>query len=197
MRRPQALEKRLKKFPLQHWGIGPPELSPSLGPQRKRRCRPAKEPTMSLRAFLTCCLVMTAIATHADAPASSSDRPFTVEYYYRIKWGQQEEWMELYRRSHWPIMVEEMKQGYILDVQVHQPHTYEPDPYRWDVRVSITYKSVLVPFGMSDRDREQTLARLFPDREQQARDERRRKELLEALWEVAIKPVATAQWQGP
>ena len=149
---------------------------------------------MSLRTFLTSLLVMTALTTHADAPATNSDRPFTVEYYYRIKWGQQEEWMDLYRRSHWPIMLEEMKQGYILDVQVHQPHNYEPDPYRWDVRVSITYKNVLVPFGMSDRDREQTLARLFQDREQQARDERRRKELLEALWEVAIKPVATAQW---
>jgi hypothetical protein len=147
---------------------------------------------MRLRACLLALLLLVSFGARADAPAPGGDQPYTVEYYYRIKWGYKDEWLELYKRSHWPIMLEEIKQGYVLDITVSEPHNYMPDPYRWDLRVAITYKNASLRYG--DRNREQHLQRLFPDRTRQQRDEKRRKELLDALWEIASKPVTTSDW---
>jgi hypothetical protein len=147
---------------------------------------------MRPRTCLLALLLLVTFGARADAPAAGGDQPYTVEYYYRIKLGYKDEWLELYKRSHWPIMLEEMKQGYVLDIKVSEPHNYMPDPYRWDLRVAITYKNASLRYG--DRNRENHLERLFPDRTQQQRDENRRKELLDALWEIASKPVATSEW---
>lgn len=65
--------------------------------------------------------------------------PITVEYYYRVRWGALDEFIELFERNHWPIL------------------------------------------------REQLAARLFPDRERHAAEERRRFELLEAHWDVPLE----------
>jgi hypothetical protein len=148
---------------------------------------------MQLRLILLTLLTMTSLCIRADAPTGQGDRPYTVEYYYRIKWGYKDEWMQLYKRSHWPIMVLEMKQGHILDIKVHEPHNYAPESHRWDLRVSITYKSALERYDTSER-REKNLAQLFPNRAQQHQDENRRRELLEELWEHAIKPTSTDGW---
>jgi hypothetical protein len=149
---------------------------------------------MRLRILLLSVLVLTSSWARGDTVGAAADPSYTVEYYYRIKWGYKDEWMDLYKRSHWPIMVEEMRQGYVLEIKVSEPHQYMPDPYRWDLRVSVTYKNASIRYG--DRNREKHLAQLFTDRVQQQRDENRRKELLDALWEVASKPVATSVWSS-
>lgn len=146
---------------------------------------------MQARILLLSVLALVSCWARSDT-GGVAEQPYTVEYYYRIKWGYKDEWLELYKRSHWPIMVEEMKQGYVLGIEVSEPQNYLPDPYRWDLRVSITYKNASMRY--SDRNRAQHLAQLFPDRTKQLRDENRRKELLDALWEVASKPVASGNW---
>lgn len=145
---------------------------------------------MQLRKCLPVLLLLITASAHADP---LPDQPYTVEYYYHIKPGFENEWMELYKRSHWPIMVEEIKQGYVLDIKVSEQRHYMPEPHRWNLRISITYKDASTRY--SNRNREQLLAQLFTDREQQERDENRRKELLHALWEIASKPVATSEWE--
>ncbi len=46
-------------------------------------------------------LSLTAFVTrHDDAPASAQDGPFPVEYYYKIRWGLFDEWVELYKKNH-------------------------------------------------------------------------------------------------
>ena len=32
----------------------------------------------------------------------AQDRPYPVEYYYKVQWGYFDEFMELYKRNHYP-----------------------------------------------------------------------------------------------
>ena len=36
--------------------------------------------------------------------ADNSSDDFTYEYYYKVKWGYFDEWMELYKRNHYPVL---------------------------------------------------------------------------------------------
>jgi hypothetical protein len=115
------------------------------------------------------------------------DAPVTVEYYYRIKWGYQEEFVELFRKNHYPVLLEQVKSGRLLKVQAFEPR------FHGDGRSDWTFMSILVfkdwqAFG----DGSATAAivkRLYPDQEMFRREEQRRFELVEAHWDVPLKPV--------
>ena len=49
------------------------------------------------------------------------DGSFAVEYYYKIRWGHVDEWMELYRKNHYPVLVREMELGRIVDMYAAFP----------------------------------------------------------------------------
>lgn len=151
---------------------------------------------MNLRTRAVATTVLLWSAFDACATERAVESPFTVEYYYKIKWGHYEEWLELYKRNHWPIMQAEMKDGDILHISVDQPQNSSPEPYRWDARVTITFKNILIPHGLTDRSlkRAALIARLYPNRELYDREERRRTELLDGFWEVELDPVATGDW---
>ena len=58
-------------------------------------------PTSRTRAALGLATVLvlslTAFVTRHDAaPPSPQEGPFPVEYYYKVRWGHFEEWLELY-----------------------------------------------------------------------------------------------------
>lgn len=57
-------------------------------------------------------LFLAATTISAQAP----DEPYVVENYYRIKWGHQEEFIELYKKNHYPIVQKMMESGYITEV---------------------------------------------------------------------------------
>lgn len=149
---------------------------------------------MPLRNYFAAFFVLLSSVSATYADENGVNTPFTVEYYYKVKWGYYDEWLELYKKNHWPILIEETKAGHLLDVKVHQPHRNMPEAQRWDLRVTITYRNVLVPHRLIDSGREALVARLFPNRELHDREERRRFELLEGLWDAELAPVATDRW---
>ncbi len=129
-----------------------------------------------------------------SAAESESEGASTVEYYYTVKHGYLDEWMELYKKNHWPILEAEMEDGLILEVTVDRARTYLPESHRWSVRVTITFESALVPLGLVDRNRESNVARLFPDRKLFDDEERRRFQLLVGFMEVKVATVSTDDW---
>ncbi|MCA1626050.1 MAG: hypothetical protein LC768_16370, partial [Acidobacteria bacterium] len=38
-------------------------------------------------------------------------RPFTIEFYYKVKWGHFDEFLELYKKNHYPILLRQKKLG--------------------------------------------------------------------------------------
>jgi hypothetical protein len=166
----------------------------SLSASRTRRSEMRAVPSLLWVARRATIIVLLLTSFGASAAENTPDQPFTVEYYYRIQFGHFDEWIALYKKNHWPVMVAEMEDGQVLDIKIDRPRGYRPESYRWDVRVTITFKNVLIPHGLIDRDRESTIARLFPDRDLFEKEEQRRFELLEGLMQVELVSVPTDDW---
>ena len=120
----------------------------------------------------------------ADRRSAADDR-YVIEYYYKVKWGFQREFIDLYRKNHYPILKKQMEKGSILEIVAVAPRYHSPEESRWDYRVTIVYKNLLAahePGGLTDDE----MKKLFPDRAAFERDERRRFEVLDAHWDLPL-----------
>lgn len=128
----------------------------------------------------------------AQSPSSSSkeiatDPPFIAEYYYKAKWGHAEEFLTLLKKNHLPILKKEIELGRLLQVNISQPRYHTTEDGRWDYRVTIVFKNAKVANEAFD---EAALARqIYPDQDTFHKEEQRRFEILEAHWDLPIKPV--------
>ena len=66
--------------------------------------------------------------------------PVNVEYFYRVRWGFHDEWLDLFRRNHWPLLREAKRAGHILEVSLFTPRFHGDGRADWDVMVRITYR---------------------------------------------------------
>lgn len=110
--------------------------------------------------------------------------PVTVEYYYRIRWGAVDEFLELFTRNHWPILREQLASGRYTDVRAFTPRFHGDGRADWNFLVSITYRDWA---AIEDHADAEISARLYPDRARFEAEERRRFELLEAHWDVTLE----------
>lgn len=137
-------------------------------------------------------MILAAAATLALAvPAAAPAEPVTTEYYYRIKWGSFDEFMELYKRNHQPILNEMKKQGFITAMRIETPLTHLAGDIRWDLRVTITTRDADSAVGITGPYTQAAMAaarRLFPDKATFDAEERKRFGLLEEHWDVIVVP---------
>jgi hypothetical protein len=122
----------------------------------------------------------------AQAPAAQtalrSER--AVWYFYRVKWGFQDEFVGLFQRNHYPVLKEEMKTGRIKDVRTYVPTYHGDGRADWTFAVVITYRDTAAMMGPSGDDT--IVRRLYPDATKFAREEQRRFEILDAHWDVPL-----------
>lgn len=130
--------------------------------------------------------------TTSEAAAQTSGRPFTVEYYYKIKWGYTGEWMDLYRRNHYPILLKQQEMGRIVSMSAVTPANHAGEANRWDMRFTITWKNAEV--AHDDFDSSSIIAALYPDRARFDREEQRRFELLLEHMDVPVFHEDLKEW---
>ena len=111
--------------------------------------------------------------------------PVEVLYFYRTRWGAHDEFVELFRKNHWPILREQIGTGRHLAVEMWTPRFHGEGRADWDVLVSITYRDWAAIEEHSDAE---IAGRLYPDQATFKREEQRRFELLEAHWDVPLSP---------
>ena len=121
--------------------------------------------------------------------AADKDRTVTMEYYYQIKWGHQEEFIELYKKNHLPLLKILIEAGYMLSVHTVRPTLHFPEARRWDYRVTIVFRDAEAALSEPPEEWEQAKARLYPDQDIFKQEESRRFQLVEAHWDVAITDV--------
>lgn len=129
----------------------------------------------------------------ATENAKAISTPVTVEYYYRIRWGEMDEFLRLYRKNHEPLLLEMQKQGWITRIQQNQPFTHMAGGQRWDLRITLVYRDAEAAVGVGgayDAATEAATKRLFPDRATYEAEEARRFSLLEEHWDVIVTPVS-------
>jgi hypothetical protein len=122
----------------------------------------------------------------AQAPAgqSATRAERTVWYFYRVKWGFQDEFVTLFQRNHYPVLKEEMKTGRIKDVRTYVPTYHGDGRADWTFAVAITYRDVAAMTGPSTEG--DIVRKLYPDQAKFAKEEQRRFEILDAHWDVPL-----------
>ena len=121
-------------------------------------------------------------------PAQTTDasgKPFVVEYYYRAKWGYADEFLQLFKKNHYPLLKKQVDMGRMLKVWMDQPRYHTTEDGRWDYRVTIVFKNSSVANEPFDEDA--LKKQLWPDQATYQKEEQRRFEILLSHWDLPIR----------
>ena len=155
--------------------------------------------TQTLRATLASAAILTgALAlvrpmdvsvVRAQAPAAQAAgrAERTAWFFYRVKWGFQEEFVALFRKNHYPVLKDQMKTGRITAVRTYVPTYHGDGRADWTFAVSITYRDTAAMTGPSGEA--EIVRRLYPDQTTFRREEQRRFEILDAHWDVPLNEI--------
>lgn len=141
------------------------------------------------RILTTAMLLVTALCAAPRAQAEERT-PFITEAYYRIQWGHFDEFMDLFKRNHYPILKELQKRGVIQSMEASFPINHASEDSRWDFRLRIT----LMDTDLMAREVAKVSMELYPDQEKLREEERRRFSLLDAHTDVVIRLEDLANW---
>ena len=131
----------------------------------------------------------------AIMPAQSPSRPSsaaaapaagrTTWFFYKVKWGFQDEFLDLFQRNHYPVLKARLDAGHYASIRTFTP------TYHGDGRADWTFAVELIErAGSSGVPTEQEIVKkLYPDMAKFRREEQRRFELLEAHWDVPLNAV--------
>src|SRR6476659_8892656 len=118
------------------------------------------------------------IAFAVTSAAIAQEAPIQVAYYYRVRWGFQQEFERLFLKNHYPVLMEMKQRGRVQDVKLLRPTYHLKDD--WTFLVVITYPT-WAALG-SPSDEEAITRKLYPDYERFQKEEQRRFEILESHW---------------
>ena len=118
------------------------------------------------------------------APSENADKPYVVEWVYKVKWGHADDYWQLFKKYQIAILNREKELGYVTSYTVYRPSLHTGEDTRWEFTVLITYKNQ----AASGHGREIT-RQLFPDQDALKRDENRRWELVEEHWDLPIRAI--------
>ena len=125
-------------------------------------------------------------------PQGAPDQPYSVEYYYKVQWGHQQEFLQLFLKNHYPLLEKVKASGRILSLKIEEPANHMTEDARWDYRVTIRYKnSALATTANPDEDR--FIKQLWPDQATYTREEQRRFEILLAHWDLPLTDITPAR----
>ncbi len=124
-------------------------------------------------------------------PQVATDQPYTMEYYYKVPWGHQQEFLQLFLKNHYPLLKKLVESGRALSVKIETPANHMTEDARWDYRVTIRFKNSTLATTANPRE-EDWIKELWPDQETYRREEQRRFEILLAHWDLPVTDITPA-----
>jgi hypothetical protein len=135
-----------------------------------------------LIAVLGICL-LGSLAVGAQAPPKQAGaEPKTTWYFYTVKWGLQDEFLDLFQRNHYPILKAKEKAGMFRSVRTFVPEFHGDGRADWTFAVEL----VVPPNPPATPTDEEIISKLYPNRAKFAQEEQRRFEVLAAHWDVPL-----------
>ena len=119
---------------------------------------------------------------------TASGEYFTVEGFYKVKWGYADEFIGLWKANHYPLLKKAIEKGDIISVTASKPILHSGEDTRWDFRVIIVFKTVVQAFDQNLT--EPYKKQLYPDLEALKKAEQHRFELLISHWDVETDKVS-------
>jgi len=146
----------------------------------------------SLALLSAWCFAASLFAAPAGAPSafggqsavSPGDKPYLVEWVYKVKWGYAEEFWQLFKKYQIATLNREKELGYVTSYTVYRPGFHMGEDTRYEYRIVIAYKNISSSTHGSEVEKQ-----LFPDQATMKREENRRWELTVAHYDVPIRVV--------
>jgi hypothetical protein len=127
------------------------------------------------------------------APAQgAANQPYTMEYYYKTLWGRQQEFLQLFLKNHYPLLLKEVEGGRILSVKIETPANHMTEEARWDYRVTLTFRNSTLA-TTANPDEAALIKQLWPDEQTFRREEQRRFEILLSHWDLPVTNITPAR----
>jgi hypothetical protein len=122
------------------------------------------------------------VLAQAPAAQSATATGSTTWYFYRVKWGYQEEFLDLFQKNHYPVLKAQLGTR-LLAVRTYVPRYHGDGRADWTFAVAITAREPLEQTGPTEAEITRSL---YPDQEAFRKEEQRRFELLDAHWDVPL-----------
>ncbi len=135
-------------------------------------------------------VLQVAVMLTGAAVAEDRREPFITEAYYRVEWGHFDEFMDLFKKNHYPILEKLQKMGLIESMSADFPINHASEDSRWDFRMTIVIPDTQAyALAMPAVSKE-----LFPDQKKLAEQEQHRFSLLSAHTDVVIRTEDLSKW---
>ena len=121
-------------------------------------------------------------------PQGAPNQPYVMEYYYKVQWGRQQEFLQLFLKNHYPLLQKIVESGRMISVKIEQPANHMTEEARWDFRVTIRFKNSTMA-TTANPDEERLIKQLWPDQTTYQREEQRRFEILLAHWDLPMTDI--------
>jgi len=125
-----------------------------------------------------------AAAMQAPAGQSTAIAERTVWYFYKVRWGFQEEFVALFKKNHLPVLKAQQEAGRIATVRAFAPTNHGDGRADWTFAVAVTFPTAAAMHSPSNEDA--IVKRLYPDQATFKKEEQRRFEILDAHWDVPL-----------
>ncbi|MBC8155112.1 MAG: hypothetical protein H7Z72_19660, partial [Bacteroidetes bacterium] len=102
-----------------------------------------------------------------------------------------EEFLELYKKNHLPLLKKAQERGDVLKIVVEKPRFHATEDSRWDYRVTLVFKNMQAAFDPNLT--EPYKKALYPDLDKLKTEEKRRFELLISHWDTETVGVDLAK----
>jgi len=121
-------------------------------------------------------------------PQGGADQPYAVEYYYKVQWGHQQEFLQLFLKNHYPLLQKMVEGGRMVSVKIETPAYHTTEDGRWDYRVTIRFKNSTLA-TTANPDEARLIKQLWPDQATYQREEQRRFEILVSHWDLPVTDI--------
>lgn len=136
------------------------------------------------RAMSTFLLLAVAMLPSSSASGQKSSQPYIVEWVYKVKFGYQDEFWQIFQKYQIATLNKEKELGGVLKYEVFRPGLHTSEDRRWDYRIVIYYKDVA-----SSSEGSKVEKQLFPDQAKMKGEEQRRWDLTEVHWDLPIRQI--------
>ncbi len=143
---------------------------------------------LSVFTVVLLCTIAAPLKAQGAPPQGGADQPYTVEYYYKVQWGHQQEFLDLFLKNHYPLLKRIVATGRMLSVKIESPAYHTTEDGRWDYRVTIRFKNSTVA-TTSNPEEEALIKEMWPDQATYKKEEQRRFEILLAHWDLPVTDI--------
>jgi hypothetical protein len=124
-------------------------------------------------------------APAAPARPAAAAAARTTWFFYKVRWGSQDEFLDLFQRNHYPVLKARLDAGHYASIRTFTPTNHGDGRADWTFAVELVERA-----EATGAPTEQEIVRkLYPDAAKFRKEEQRRFELLDAHWDVPLTRV--------